>query len=326
MQNGSDCIYSCTNKVLCGKKITISEANELLELDGKHTLELASAANTICREMNGDVVDVECLINAKSGNCAEDCAFCAQSARYKTNIKKYPFLGKETILDAAVKAKNDAARSFCLVCAWREPQEKDFDDVCSIVKDIRDKVGIDVNCSLGFLTEKRAKKLKALGVNRYNHNLEASKSFFDNICSTHTFYERVNTARTVKSCGLKLCSGGILGMGETGQQRLELAFQASELEPEEFPVNILIPRSGTPLANAKPLDPMEVIKTIAIYRFILPRSIIKIAGGREVHLRELQSLALLGGANGIITGGYLTVGGNEAEQDIRMIRELGLKA
>lgn len=321
-----DCIYSCMNKVLSGKKITMSEANQLLELDEKHTMELAGAANTICREMNDDTVDVECLINAKSGNCAEDCAFCAQSARYKTDINKYPFLSKEIILDAAQKAKNGGARSFCLVCAWREPSEENFDHVCNVVKLIQNKVGIDVNCSLGFLTEKRAKELKKLGVNRYNHNLEASKSFFENVCSTHTFNDRVNTARIVKSCDLQLCSGGILGMGETKKQRLELAFEASELEPEEFPVNILIPRAGTPLAGAKPLDPMEVIKTIAVYRFILPRSIIKIAGGREVHLKELQSLALLSGANGIITGGYLTVGGNTAEQDIRMIRELGLKA
>jgi biotin synthase len=314
------------NKVLCGKKITMSEAKQLLELDDKHTMELASAANTICREMNGDTVDVECLINAKSGNCAEDCAFCAQSSRYRTDIKKYPFLSKEVILDAAGKAKRSGAKSFCLVCAWREPGEENFDDVCDIVKLINDKVGIDVNCSLGFLTEKRAKKLKELGVNRYNHNLEASSSFFEKICGTHTFQDRITTARIVKSSGLQLCSGGILGMGETKEQRLELAFEASDLKPEEFPVNILIPRMGTPLANTKPLDPMEVIKTIAVYRFILPRSIIKVAGGREVHLKELQSLALLGGANGIITGGYLTVGGNTPEQDIRMIRELGLKA
>ncbi len=326
MQNAPDCIYSCMNKVLCNKKITMREANELLNLDDKYTLKLAEAANTICREKNGDSVDVECLINAKSGNCAEDCAFCAQSGHYKTDITKYPFLSKETILDAAARAKNGGASSFCLVCAWREPTEENFDDVCNMVRTIKEDVGIDVNCSLGFLTEERAKRLKELGVKRYNHNLEASKSFFDKICSTHTYYDRVNTAKIVKSNGLQLCSGGILGMGETRTQRLELAFEASELEPEEFPVNILIPRPGTPLAGIQSLDPMEVIKTIAVYRFILPRSIIKIAGGREVHLGNKQSLALLGGANGIITGGYLTVGGNEAAKDIRMIRELGLKA
>lgn len=326
MQCGTDCIYSCMNKVLSGKKITVKEAKELLELDDKYIPELTKAANTICREMNGDQVDVESLINAKSGDCAEDCVFCAQSAHYKTDITKYQFLGKDVIVDAAARAKESGAKSFCLVCAWREPTEQNFEGVCEAIKAIKEKVGIDVNCSLGFLTEKRAQKLKELGVKRYNHNLEACRSFFDKICGTHTYYDRVNTARIVKSCGLELCCGGILGMGETGEQRLELAFEVSELEPEEFPVNILIPRNGTPLAGMKPLDPMEVIKTIAVYRFILPRSIIKIAGGREAHLKELQSLALLGGANGIITGGYLTVGGNEPEKDIRMIRELGLKA
>ncbi|MFQ5941855.1 MAG: biotin synthase BioB, partial [Nitrososphaerales archaeon] len=249
MPNPSDCIYSCMNSVLYGKKINIQEANELLNLDDTYALELAEAANTICREMNGDSVDIECIINAKSGNCAEDCAFCAQSGHYKTGITKYPFLNTETILDAATRAKKEGAKSFCVVCAWREPPEEDFDHVCRVVKTIREHVGIDVNCSLGFLTEKRAKKLKDLGVKRYNHNLEASKSFFRKICSTHTYHDRINTARTVKSSGLQLCSGGILGMGETQTQRLELALEASELEPEEFPVNILIPRPGTPLTG-----------------------------------------------------------------------------
>lgn len=326
MQSSVELIYSCMNKVLSGKKITVKEAMELLELDDKYIPELTTAANNICREMNGDEVDVESLINAKSGNCSEDCFFCAQSAHYKTDITKYQFLSKDTVIDAAARAKQSGAKSFCLVCAWREPTEQDFEEVCETIKTIKEKVGIDVNCSLGFLTDERARKLKELGVKRYNHNLEACKSFFDKICGTHTYYDRVNTAKIVKSAGLELCCGGILGMGETREQRLELAFEVSDLEPDEFPVNILIPREGTPLAGMKPLDPMEVIKTIAVYRFILPRTIIKIAGGREVHLRELQSLALLGGANGIITGGYLTVGGNEAEKDLRMIRELGLKA
>ncbi|MEM2761007.1 MAG: biotin synthase BioB [Nitrososphaerales archaeon] len=313
-------------KVLSGKKITMLEAENLLNIDSKYILELTKAANAICREMNGDNVDVESLINAKAGNCSEDCAFCAQSAHYKTDITKYQFLDKETILGAAARAKKSGAGSFCLVCAWREPTEQNFEDVCDVIKAIKKDVDIDVNCSLGFLTEERAKRLKELGVKRYNHNLEASKSFFDQICSTHSYNDRINTAKIVKSSGLQLCCGGILGMGETRAQRLELAFEASELEPDEFPVNILIPRPGTPLAGMKPLDPMELIKTIAVYRFILPRSIIKIAGGREVYLGNLQALALLGGANGIITGGYLTVGGNEPEKDIRMIKELGLKA
>lgn len=326
MQSEVEFIHSCMNKVLSGKKITLQEAKHLLNIDNNYISELTQAANTICRKFNGDDVDVESLINAKSGNCSEDCFFCAQSAHYKTDISRYQFLDKNFIVEAARRAKDNGARSFCLVCAWREPTEENFEEVCEAVQTIKQRVGIDVNCSLGFLTEERARKLKELGVKRYNHNLEACKSFFDRICGTHTYNDRVNTAKIVKACGLELCCGGILGMGETSDQRLELAFEASELEPDEFPVNILVPRAGTPLENMKALDPMEVIKTIAVYRFILPKSIIKIAGGREIHLGDLQSHALLGGANGIITGGYLTVGGNEAEKDIRMIKELGLKA
>lgn len=326
VQEQEEFIQSCVNKVLEGRKITMPEASRLMDLDDDHAPQLAEAANTICRKLNGDAVDVECLINAKSGACPEDCAFCAQSSRYSTGIRKYPLLPKEIIMDEAGRAKNDGASSFCLVCAYREPPEDDFEEICGVVREIRERIGIDINCSLGFLTEKRARRLKELGVKRYNHNLEASRSYFDKICNTHTFLDRANTARIVKSCGLQLCSGGILGMGETRQQRLELAFEASEFEPEEFPVNILIARKGTPLENTSPLSQIDVIKTIATYRFILPRSIIKIAGGREVHLKDKQSLALLGGANGIITGGYLTVGGNTPEQDIGMIRSLGLRA
>ncbi|NMJ87011.1 MAG: radical SAM protein, partial [Thaumarchaeota archaeon] len=204
MQKTPGCIYSCMNKVLCDKKITMKEASELLEVDNTHILELTKAANIICKEINGDSVDVECLINAKSGNCTEDCTFCTQSGHYKTDITKYPFLSKETILNAAARAKKSGASSFCLVCAWKEPTEQNFNDVCHVVKAIKEDVGIDVNCSLGFLTEKRAKKLKEIGVKRYNHNLETSKSFFDKICSTHTYDDRMNTAKIVKSSGLQL--------------------------------------------------------------------------------------------------------------------------
>lgn len=325
-KNVQDYIRSCMNKVLSGQRITRDEARQLVEIDDKHIKELADAANTICREMNGDRVDVESLINAKSGNCAEDCGFCAQSAHYKTNITKYPFLSRDVIVEAARRSKESGAHSFCLVCAWRGPTEEEFENVCDAIRAIKKEVGLEVNCSLGFLTEEHAAKLKELGVKRYNHNLEACRNFFSRICGTHTYDDRMKTARIVKSAGLQLCCGGILGMGETRMDRLDLALEASELEPEEFPVNILIPRAGTALEGTKPLDAMEVIKTIAVYRFILPKSIIKIAGGREVHLGKLQSLALLGGANGIITGGYLTVVGNEPQNDIKMIQELGLEA
>ncbi|MEM2855567.1 MAG: biotin synthase BioB [Candidatus Nitrosocaldaceae archaeon] len=313
------------NKVLNGKSITMKEALTLASISSNYVSELAEAANIICREFNGNKVDVESLINAKSGNCPEDCYFCAQAARYNTNIKRYPLLDKYTITESAEKAKKSGASSFCLVCAYREPPEDDFNAICNIISYIKDKVGIDVNCSLGFMTEKRARRLKDVGVKRYNHNLETCKSYFDKICSTHNYNDRVRTAKIVKSVGLELCSGGIIGLGESLEQRLELAFEAKELEPDEFPFNILIARENTPLAKNRTLDPLEIIKMISIYRFIMPKTIIKLAGGREVHLKEFESMALLGGANGIITGGYLTVGGNEASRDLSMIRNLGLE-
>jgi biotin synthase len=316
-------IQGCTARVLAGDSITFEEAEALLGTDD--VMLLADCANTITRTFNGDTVDVEALVNAKSGRCPEDCSFCAQSSFYNTGIEKYPLLRKEKLVEKAAKAKEEGATSFCLVCAYREPPEKDFQQICEAIGEIRSKVDIEVNVSLGFMTLDRAKKLKAMRVKRYNHNLETAESFFPNICNTHRFSDRVNTAKIVKEAGLELCCGGIIGMGETPRQRLELAFSLASLHPEEVPINILIGREGTPLENLEPMDPIEAIKTIAVWRFILPKTILKIAGGREVHLKHNEKLALKAGANGIITGGYLTTGGNTAQKDIAMIKEIGLK-
>ena len=312
------------NKVLAGGSITFEEAEQLLATDDVVTL--ADCANTITRAFNGDTVDVEALINAKSGKCPEDCSFCAQSSFYDTGITKYPLLPKEVLVENAEKAKESGASNFCLVCAYRDPPEKDFQQICETISEIRAKVDIEVNVSLGFMTPARAQKLRELGVKRYNHNLEAAESYFSKICKTHEFTDRVNTARIVKQAGLELCSGGIIGMGESKKQRIELAFSLASLHPEEVPINILIGREGTPMAGFEPIDPLEAIKTIAVWRFIMPKAILKIAGGREVHLKDKDRLALKSGANGIITGGYLTTGGNSPNKDIAMIKEIGLKA
>lgn len=314
----------CMQKVLSGGCVTFSEAERLVSAE--EVMTLARCANIITRTFNGDIVDVEALINAKSGRCPEDCSFCAQSSFYNTDITRYPLLPGEQMVDAAIKAREAGATSFCLVCAYREAPERDFEQICNIISEIRVRVNIEVNASLGFLTPERARKLKELGVKRYNHNLEAAASYFPKICSTHSFSDRIKTARMVKEAGLELCCGGIIGMGESREQRLELAFSLSELEPEEVPINILIGRENTPLAGLEPLDPLEAIKTIAVWRFIMPRTILKIAGGREVHLKDKDRLALKAGANGIITGGYLTTGGNKPTEDIAMIREIGLRA
>lgn len=316
-------IRSCMEKVLAERSITFEEAERLLATDEFMTL--AECANIITRTFNSNTVDVEALVNAKSGRCPEDCSFCAQSSFYETGINKYALLSKEVLVDRAVKAKEAGATSFCIVCAYRDPPEKDFQQVCEAIKEIRSKVDIEVNASLGFMTPARARKLKEVGVKRYNHNLEAAESYFSKICNTHHFSDRVNTAKIVKEAGLQLCSGGIIGMGESPRQRVELAFSLASLYPEEVPVNILIAREGTPLASLRSTEPLEAIKTIAVWRFIMPKTIIKIAGGREKHLKHSDRIALKAGANGIITGGYLTTAGNSPNKDIAMIKEIGLE-
>jgi biotin synthase len=312
------------HKILAGGSISFDEAEQLLAAGDVGVL--ADCANTITRTFNGDSVDVEALINAKSGRCPEDCSFCAQSSFYDTGISKYPLLPKEVLVENARNAKEKGANSFCLVCAYRDPPEKDFNQICEIIAEIRSLVDIEVNVSLGFMTPARARRLRELGVKRYNHNLEAAESYFDKICKTHDFNDRLNTARIIKEAGLELCSGGIIGMGEGRKERLELAFTLASLHPEEVPINILISREGTPLAGIEPIEPLEAIKTIAVWRFIMPKTILKIAGGREVHLKDKDKLALKAGANGIITGGYLTTDGNAPSKDIAMIKEIGLKA
>jgi biotin synthase len=319
-------IENCKQNVLNGKQISFEDAKRLISTNDLVTL--ANCANEITRRFNGDTVDIETLINAKSGRCPEDCSFCAQSSFYdnKTGINKYPLLPKEIILEQAKKAKEEGANSFCLVCAYRAPPQKDFDEICQTIKEIKVNLSIDVNVSLGFMTKERAKKLKDLGVKRYNHNLETAESYFSQICKTHDFADRVNTAKIVKEEGLELCCGGIIGMGETEQQRVELGIALRSLEPDEVPINILIAREGTPFSNHTAVSTEEVIKTIATFRFLMPKTIIKIAGGREVHLKKDDKTVLKAGANGIITGGYLTTSGNKAEDDIQMIKEIGLKS
>ena len=310
MMQDFEFIDSCMKKVINGNSISFEEAEKLISTN--NLTKLAHCANIITKKFNQEKVDVESLINAKSGNCPEDCSFCAQSTFYETGITKYPLLSDEIILEKAREAQKSGSASFCLVCAYREPSQKDFEKICKIIENLKNEVNLDINVSLGFMTPERAKRLKLLGVKRYNHNLEASESFFSKICNTHDYSDRVKTARIVREAGLELCCGGIIGMGESRKQRIELAYSLSDLDPDEVPINILIPREGTPkeLDNCS-IEPMDIIRTIAVWRFIMPKTILKIAGGREVHFNDGGKLALQAGANGIITGGYLTTNGNE---------------
>jgi len=324
--NPREFIKECQENVLAGVGITSEDAQKLFDVPEENLKDLANAANQITREFNGNRVDVEQLNNIKKNACSEDCSFCGQSAFFDTGIESYQLPPPEEVVSRAQKAKDEGAESYCLVAAWREPSPRDFDKVCNIIEQINDKVGISVECSLGFLTEKQAQKLKELHVKRYNHNLETSKSKFAEICTTHTYEDRLNTLRIAREAGLELCTGGIIGLGETRKQRLELVLELASIYPEEVTINILVPVPGTPLELQTPLPKSEIIRMFSVVRFLLPESVIKISGGRETNLDDSGEELLQSGANGIITSGYLTMGGNEAKKDIEMIRKIGLEA
>ena len=319
-------ILKCKNDVMNNKKITKLEASKLFNTDDKFITKLTEAANSITRHNQGSKVDIEELANIKKNFCSEDCTFCSQSAFFNTKINDYQLPPPEQIVKQALNAKNDGADSFCLVAAWREPNNDDFEKVCKIIDEINTKVGISIECSLGFLTEIQASRLKMLGVKRYNHNLETSRSKFTEICSTHTYEDRVNTLKIVRKAGLELCTGGIIGLGETRKQREELVFEIAEFEPEEVTINMLVPMEGTPLELQTPLNILEILRVFSTLRFLLPNSIIKISGGRELNLKDGGQKLLLSGANGIISAGYLTMDGNPIEKDLEMIEKIHLEA
>ncbi|MCE2506133.1 MAG: biotin synthase BioB [Nitrosopumilaceae archaeon] len=319
-------IKECQEKVFSGNHITAEDAEKLLNIPEENLKDLARCANEITKDFNGEKVDVEQLNNIKKNACSEDCTFCGQSAFFDTGIETYQLSTPEEVVTKAQKAKEEGAESYCLVAAWREPSKTDFEKVCKIITEINDKVGISVECSLGFLTEEQAKKLKELKVKRYNHNLETAKSKFPEICTTHTYEDRLETLGIARDAGLELCTGGIIGLGETREQRLELTLELARLFPEEVTINILVPVPGTPLELQTDLPNSEIVRMFSVIRFLLPESVIKISGGRETNLDDSGEELLQSGANGIITSGYLTMGGNEADKDRKMIEKIGLQA
>ena len=319
-------IKECQEKVFSGIGITSDDAEKLFNISEQNIKELAKAANQITRDFNGNKVDVEQLNNIKKNACSEDCSFCGQSAFFDTGIETYQLPTSEEVVSKASKAKKEGAESYCLVAAWKESSPKDFEKVCNIIKEINNKVGINVECSLGFLTPEQAKKLKELGVKRYNHNLETSKSKFSEICTTHTYDDRLKTLQIARDAGLELCTGGIIGLGETRKQRMELTLELAALYPEEVTINILVPIPGTPLELQTKIENSEIVRMFSVIRFLLPESVIKISGGRETNLEDSGEELLQSGANGIITSGYLTMGGNDSEKDFKMIKKIGLEA
>lgn len=318
-------IQKIGDKVLEGGSVNTKEIYPLLETKGPDIIELAAVANRVREEFNGNEIDLCSLLNAKSGRCPEDCGFCAQSAHYKTEALVYPMMDTNRIVEEAKKAQRKGTGRFCLITSGRELNDEEFETILRALDRIRRETTLDLDCSLGTLSKERAESLKKVGVTRYNHNVETAESHFPQICSTHSFRDRVKTIEVLKEQGFSICCGGIIGLGESPQQRLELAFSLRQLGIDCIPFNILNPRPGTPLEHSESIPPMEIIKTISLFRLVLPKGTIKIAGGREANLRDLQSLALLAGANGLIVGNYLTTPGRNAEDDFRMIKDLGFK-
>ena len=319
-------ISRCRAVVLAGGRLSEGDTASLFGIPDGSVPALAGAAAEITRRFHGTRVDMEQLNNIKKNACSEDCAFCSQSAFYSTDVETYSLPPAQEIVDQARRAREQGSESYCLVAAWREPSPEDFEKVCGIISEINRSVGIGIECSLGFLTPEQARRLKRLGVRRYNHNLETARSKFPEICTTHTYQDRLDTLRTARDAGLELCTGGILGMGETRKQRMELAADMARIRPEEVAINILVPVPGTPMELQSPISESEVARTVAVLRFLLPHSTIKISGGREFRLSDSGRMLLLGGANGIITGGYLTMGGNSADEDAAMLEEIGLRS
>ncbi len=305
--------------------ITFKEAVSILESNTPSTLSLADRANKLREKIHGRKMHLCSLINAKSGLCYEDCKFCGQSRRYKIGTKIYPLLSEKEMLNRAREIEKIGTDNICIVTSGGGLNKEEFEQVLKTSRLILKNTSLKLDCSLGHISLEDARELKKAGVDTYNHNLETSFGYFPTICTTHTFDDRLATVKKIRKSGLKTCCGGIIGLGESKRQRVELAFALKELEVDTVPINILNPRPGTPLENMPSLEPLEIIRTIALFRLILPKAIIKIAGGREHNLRQLQSLVFLAGANGMIIGGYLTTPGRSAEDDLKMIKDLGFE-
>lgn len=322
-----DRIAAIGQRVLDGEGISREEALWLLNLESTADIfDLISWANRVREHFKGNKIHLCSIINAKAGNCSENCHFCAQSSFYQTGSPKYGFIDPEPVLDAAEEAQSNGVTALGLVAAWRGLNEGPMlDEVCDRIRDLTKSGKVRPDASLGIIkSQKVADRLREAGLECYNHNLESSRQFFPKHCTTHTYDERVETIKYLKNAGIKICSGGILGMGETREDRCDLAFALKELGANIVPINILNPIKGTPFANNTPLPPMEVLKTIACFRLILPRQEIMIAGGRTVNLRDLQSLVFTAGASAMMVGNYLTTLNQPVEKDLQMLKDLGL--
>ena len=319
-------IKTLGEKIINGGEISFEEACALLSIENEHDVDtLVETAHKVFLTFQNRKADLCSLVNAKSGRCPEDCAFCAQSSHFNGAVDEYSLFNADKIVQCAKEAEQSGAHRFCIVTSGKRLDSEDFNKVLDAFRAIKENTSLELDGSLGILSNDEIQALRQIGVTRINHNLETSERFFSQICSTHTFRDRYKTVERLRQHGMQTCCGGIIGLGEEREDRVALAFSLKDLAVDCVPLNILNPRPGTPLENRCRLEPQEIIKTIAVFRLILPKAIIKIAGGREVNLGEAQVRALRAGANGIIIGGYLTTPGNSVKEDLGLIQSAGLE-
>lgn len=321
----SNYIYQIAQQVLAGDPIAPEQAIILTQIPDQDVPLLAAYAHKIRHHFSGDQVEMCGVISARSGLCSEDCRFCSQSIHHTTGVPVYPLSATTDLLTLAVQAQSAGAKRVSLVTSGKGMEEDaDFSAILATIKTIIAETGLNVCANLGTITVDQACALAAAGVKRYAHNLETSRHFFPSVCTTHSYDERLAAAKAAQQAGLELCCGGIVGLGESWQDRIDLAFSLQQLSPASVPLNILNPIKGTALENQEPLAPLEIIKIFALFRFILPTTILRPAGGREINLRDMQGSVMLSGANGLIIGNYLTFSGRDCAADFQMIKDAGL--
>jgi biotin synthase len=304
-----------------GVGLTLEQALACLQLPAEDTPDLLQLAHEVRMRWCGPEVEVEGIVSVKTGGCPEDCHFCSQSGLFSSPVRA-AWLDIPSLVKAAVETAATGATEFCIVAAVRGPDDKLMAQVREGVAAIRAAVEINVACSLGMLSQAQVTELRAMGVHRYNHNLETARSYFPTVVTTHTWEERFETLRMVRQAGMEVCCGGILGMGETLEQRAEFAVELASLEPDEVPLNFLNPRPGTPFGDLPVMAAQDALRAIAVFRLALPRTILRFAGGREITLGELTRDGMLGGINAVIVGNYLTTLGRPATDDLRMLEDL----
>ena len=324
-QDVSGQILDIREKILAGGTLTRAEGVALLKLEGAAILELMSAAAHVREHFKGRRVHLCAIVNAKSGNCAEDCGFCAQSVHNRAQTPEFGMISADEIVNAARKAEAAGARCFGIVTSGRSVNDEELDTVCEAVRAIRRDLKILPDASLGLLTNDMAAKLKDAGLNGYHHNVEAAPGYYAQVCTTHSYEENLETLRLAKRCGFVVCSGGVLGIGETPEHRVEMAEVLRDEDIDRVCLNFFMPVKGTRFENEPALSPMEILKTIAVYRLFFPEKDVNVCAGREMHLRDLQGMIFFAGASATMIGNYLTQEGRPAEDDLQLLRDLELQ-